>query len=37
MRRIFIGLTLLAAGILTGCDKNINEATRPAPLHHANA
>lgn len=32
MRRIFIGLTLLASAILLGCDKEIKEAARPASL-----
>jgi hypothetical protein len=35
MRRIFIGVLVLAAGILLGCDKEIKEATKPAALKTA--
>ena len=36
MRRIIIGLLLLAAGIMLGCDKEIKEAARPAGLRSHN-
>lgn len=36
MRRIFIGILLLSAGIMLGCDKEIKEAARPASLPRVN-
>lgn len=32
MRRIFMLLLVLSAGIMVGCDKEIKEAVRPAAL-----
>jgi len=32
MRRIFIGVFVLTCGIMLGCDKEIKEAVKPAPL-----
>lgn len=36
MRTIFMGLLVLAAGIMLGCDKEIKEAARPAALPRVN-
>ncbi|GIW76989.1 MAG: hypothetical protein KatS3mg104_2052 [Phycisphaerae bacterium] len=32
MTRIFIGVCLLSSLIITGCDKEIKEAVKPAPV-----
>jgi hypothetical protein len=37
MRRIFIGVLLLSGLIMVGCDKEIKEAVKPAPLKSDNA
>lgn len=31
MKKIFIGVFLLSGWIMTGCDKEIKEAVKPAP------
>lgn len=36
MNKIFIGVLLLTGMIMVGCDKEIKEAVKPAPLsNHA--
>ncbi len=32
MKRVFIGVLVLMGGIMLGCDKEIKEAVKPAPL-----
>lgn len=32
MKKIFIGAFLLSSLIMTGCDKEIKEAVKPAPV-----
>lgn len=37
MRRIFIGVLVLCGVIMVGCDKEIKEAVKPAPLKDVHA